>query len=827
MRRQLLLVIATATLGVVVAAGTVNAQGGLLGSGQGGVSINVPDGSSLPDLTIEDCPLIEDPALRQQLGCPESEDSGESDGGSGTGGGDTGGDGSSGGGGDTGGGSTGGDGSGATGGQAVAGPGGQGGRGSGGGAAGGQQSDDGEAKGKQKGGDGDRKPERRNAIRTSDGKPTKSNPSLTIAEFGPAPIGVANFLIDQFAIPPFLLPLYQACGTQYEIPWPVLASVNRIETNFGQNLSVSYAGAVGWMQFMPATWRAYGVDANGDGTADPYNPYDAICSAARYLRASGWENDPRGAIFAYNHADWYVDEVLLYARQYGRLPDGLIGSLTGLTEGARFPIAATARYADDISERRAARRAKPSKREVTNAADVISSSPTRRGINIFSREDAPVVAVNDGVITKVGRSKELGRHIVLRDAYGNRFIYARLGRISDVYPVPKRSRLRARDFKLVRPERDPKPTQPASVGGNRSGDDSDASGVPVNTEDMRERLYAYPERRRIAGRADLTGQLDALFAERFPGYESFKAYFSGLLRFDRRTMEMRELKKGSRVIAGTVLGRVGKTTDELAPHLHFAIRPAGEGAPRIDPKPVLDGWKLLEATAIYRAAGKNPFKGTASTSQVLLMSKPQLIRRVLSDPRLEIYACGREDIRTGQITRRVLAALAYLSERGYRQTITSLTCGRSSIYTSSGSVSHHASGNAVDVARINGLPVLGNQGRGSVTEAYVRDLMRLQGAMAPDQIISLMNFGGNTFAMSDHADHVHIGYSPLPGEEDLGGRGSRQDFTAVLEPKQWQRLINRLADIDNPSVRTSPSRFALPSKKGKRGNRASHAHIGE
>jgi hypothetical protein len=105
--------------------------------------------------------------------------------------------------------------------------------------------------------------------------------------------------------------------------------------------------------------------------------------------------------------------------------------------------------------------------------------------------------------------------------------------------------------------------------------------------------------------------------------------------------------------------------------------------------------------------------------------------------------------------------------------------------------------------------------------------MRLQGAMAPDQIISLMNFGGNTFAMSDHADHVHIGYSPLPGEEDLGGRGSRQDFTAVLEPKQWQRLINRLADIDNPSVRTSPSRFALPSKKGKRGNRASHAHIGE
>ena len=59
-----------------------------------------------------------------------------------------------------------------------------------------------------------------------------------------------------------------------------------------------------------------------------------------------------------------------------------------------------------------------------------------------------------------------------------------------------------------------------------------------------------------------------------------------------------------------MLGRIGKTTPKLAPHLNFEIRPAGRGAPRIDPKPILDGWKLLEATAIYRAAGKNPFLGS-------------------------------------------------------------------------------------------------------------------------------------------------------------------------------------------------------------------------
>ena len=130
----------------------------------------------------------------------------------------------------------------------------------------------------------------------------------------------------------------------------MLASINKIETAFGTNLNVSSAGAEGWMQFIPSTWAAYGVDANSDGRKDPYNPVDAICAAARYLRAAGGDKDLRQAIFAYNHADWYVDEVLLYANQYGKLPDALVGSLTGLTEGAHFPVAADARYADDIND---------------------------------------------------------------------------------------------------------------------------------------------------------------------------------------------------------------------------------------------------------------------------------------------------------------------------------------------------------------------------------------------------------------------------------------------------------------------------------------------
>jgi hypothetical protein len=589
---------------------------------------------------------------------------------------------------------------------------------------------------------------------------------------------------------------------------------------------------------MPATWQAYGVDANSDGRKDPYNPVDAICAAARYLKASGAQSDLAGAIFAYNHADWYVDEVLLYARQYGRLPDDLVGSLTGLTEGARFPVAANARYADDISERRALARSKPGKRAYGNAAEVISSSPTRRGIDIYSREGAPVVAVNDGVISEIGKSRKLGRYVVLRDAYGNRFTYAKLGEISEVYPVQKERKLSAADFELVSPD-DPKPQQAASAGSNDPDATGDADSAkpakesgPVNTEDARERLYAFPERESNVDRADLTGQLDRLMKDEFPGYESFKSYFSGVLRFDSKTMEMRPLKEGSHVIAGTVLGKIGKV-DEVAPRVHFAIRPAGRGAPKIDPKPILDGWKLLEATAIYRAAGKNPFADGATTGQVLLMSKPQLIKRVLADPRLEIYSCGREDIQTGQIDRRVLAMLEYLAERGFRLTVSSLKCGHS-IYTASGNISHHSSGNAVDIPQINGIPVLGNQGPGSITEALVKEVMALQGNMRPAQIISLMEFGtDNTFAMGDHADHVHVGYQPPYGPGS--GSVSRQ-FNEILKPRQWERLIDRIGEIDNPTVPTSPSRYATPTEKGhdeqaadeaSKRRRASGAHLGE
>jgi murein DD-endopeptidase MepM/ murein hydrolase activator NlpD len=112
--------------------------------------------------------------------------------------------------------------------------------------------------------------------------------------------------------------LWQRAGYAYGIPWQVLAAINKIESNFGENMGPSSAGAVGWMQFMPSTWLRWGLDADGDGVADPWNPVDGIYAAARYLAAAGGQTDISRGIFAYNHADWYVREVLDLARVYGQ-----------------------------------------------------------------------------------------------------------------------------------------------------------------------------------------------------------------------------------------------------------------------------------------------------------------------------------------------------------------------------------------------------------------------------------------------------------------------------------------------------------------------------
>jgi soluble lytic murein transglycosylase-like protein/murein DD-endopeptidase MepM/ murein hydrolase activator NlpD len=656
------------------------------------------------------------------------------------------------------------------------------------------------------------------------GAPTASDPTFSLALPGAAAIGVPNFFIDKFRIPPFLLPIYQAAGIQYGVRWEVLAAINEIETDYGRNLNVSTAGAVGWMQFLPSTWEMYGVDANDDGRKDPYNPVDAIFAAARYLKAAGADQDVRRAIFAYNHADWYVESVLLRARLIGGLPTDLVGSLTGLTQG-HFPVYAKARYADDLTKRDAERKVAAGR----NAAVPVESTSTRRGIRIYAKAGAPVVATQDGRIVKVGTSQRLGRFVQLRDVYGNTYTYGQLKSLARAYPVPRERKVTEtavqRELKL--PAADPKPTAPASAGqqraarATRSSATTGKSRLAANgtaTSAAKERVFANPSR---PGAFKAGGEDQLMQSGAALGNKSFRSYFTQVYGLKRSEVRLKHLKVGSRVIAGTILGHIGRTVPTVAPNVLFEVRPAGRGAPRIDPKPILDGWKLLESTAIYRAAGKNPFFGpdarNPSIGQVLMMSKEALQRTVLQDPRIDLYSCGRRDIRAGVVDRRVLATLEFLASSGLKPTVTSLRCGHGYL-TASGNVSEHSSGSAVDIAAVNGIPILGHQGEGSITDIAIRRLLTLQGTMKPHQIISLMTFDGadNTMALPDHADHIHVGFHPLFGDNTKLG----QQLGSVLKPGQWTKLISRLGQIDNPTVRVAPSKYAIKVKRpqGRQGD---------
>jgi hypothetical protein len=123
--------------------------------------------------------------------------------------------------------------------------------------------------------------------------------------------------------PTTYIQLFQESAALYcpGLPWTVLAAIGQIESADGQNMGPSSAGALGPMQFLPSTWARWGTVAFGEkGPPNVWDPFDAVPAAARYLCAAGGATTaglPR-AIFAYNHADWYVAEVLALARQYAQ-----------------------------------------------------------------------------------------------------------------------------------------------------------------------------------------------------------------------------------------------------------------------------------------------------------------------------------------------------------------------------------------------------------------------------------------------------------------------------------------------------------------------------
>ncbi|MGN6170294.1 MAG: lytic murein transglycosylase, partial [Solirubrobacteraceae bacterium] len=611
-----------------------------------------------------------------------------------------------------------------------------------------------------------------------------------------------SFFVESFAVPPFLLPIYEAAGIEYDVPWQVLAAINQVETDFGRNLSVSSAGAVGWMQFLPSTWKQWGVDATGSGYADPYNPVDAIFAAARYLHAAGASKSLPKAIYAYNHAWWYVRSVLLRAKLIGGVPGSLFSALTGLVEG-HFPVAARARYTDDYARWLARGRVGGA-----GAAGAGGFDRAEKAVTIYARRGSPVIAVNDGRVVGVGRNRRWGRYLELQDANGNVYVYAGLGSVPRLYPVPKPVRMSAAGVVRALPA----PSSPGALkpgaaatagsqnaadltgpagaarggsGGRRSGSGlSDeaalrlpsAPGATAADRDLasrgrsrgllpaslaqpapqlKQRLFAYPSR----SASYAAGGGVQLRSERASEQiEDFQNYFSGVLHLAKDQYTLKPLTKGSVVVAGTILGRVGDGTQKHASHLEFMVKPGGNKAPYVDPKPILDGWELLQATSVYRASGIDPFAGKdPSIGQILLMSKLQLQQRVLSDPRVRIYRCGRRDIATGQIDRRILGDIEFLSASGLKPYISGLKCGAGS----NGIDQAGKTGESMDISKINNTPVQGHTGKGSITDTTIRRLLTLQGIFKPTEIISPITINGqtNTLTLPNHKNRIQITYT--------------------------------------------------------------------
>lgn len=191
----------------------------------------------------------------------------------------------------------------------------------------------------------------------------KSLPILQLNEVNVSEIENIQENFD-LKIPAEYIPIYMEAGEKYDVPWTLLAAHHRVETRFStMSTLISPVGAEGHMQFMPCTfvgwshptceglgqgnipesektnpkviakYGGYGVDANGDGIADPFDIEDAIFSAANLLSNSGvQEGEIEKAIFSYNHSNDYVKDVLYYFELYEQVSNQLEKEILAMNE---------------------------------------------------------------------------------------------------------------------------------------------------------------------------------------------------------------------------------------------------------------------------------------------------------------------------------------------------------------------------------------------------------------------------------------------------------------------------------------------------------------
>jgi len=301
---------------------------------------------------------------------------------------------------------------------------------------------------------------------------------------------------------------------------------------------------------------------------------------------------------------------------------------------------------------------------------------------------------------KIGDSSRLGKYVVLRDVYGDVFTYAGLGSIASSYSLAKSASGPAKSPVVeAASSQAPTPTQPASAGTQSP------PTLHVETS-LQSSLVS-------SGLGQIS--MSSSFQEEAPARKNKARVAAGVAHTARNAKQSTagenvELRRGSVVASGTVLGHVSVPSGDRDGHLRFAVQPAGDSS-TIDSGPVLANWKQLQAALHPQGAKASNLLG-ATASDVFLMSKDQLERAVLADPDITMAACDRHEVAAGRVDKRVLAVLAFLSRSGLAPTVSALRCGQDS-YTASSALSAQYKGDAVDVSAINGIPIARHHGAGN------------------------------------------------------------------------------------------------------------------
>lgn len=386
-----------------------------------------------------------------------------------------------------------------------------------------------------------------------------------------------------------LVTLWRQAGEAYGIPWQVLGAINKIESGYGQNMGPSSAGALGWMQFMPSTWMRWGMDADGDGIANPWDPEDAVFAAARYLAAAGGRDDIERGIFAYNHAHWYVDDVLAIAETLAGAP---------FTAG---PATLLSDPTDDLEQK-----LEKARNKVTRLSDALD----RALGNVGSRE-----------WKRLRLERRLGNPNLTDEEFAR--LDAKLADFDDAERASKGviDRLQAKFAKAVEALMKLKAQQEAlALGTGLAGGGYvfPIAGEASFSDDFRFQrdtmwhhgndIFAAKGTPVVAvaqgtvfkvGWNDVGG--NRLWLRDAAGNEFYYAHLSGYSPLAR---------EGAQVAGGEVLGFVGDTGDAAgtSPHLHFEIHPPelqGLGYDGVvDPYPYLSAWRAGVA-----AGGQQSFDG--------------------------------------------------------------------------------------------------------------------------------------------------------------------------------------------------------------------------